>query len=290
MDRRSFLQMIGATAAGVAGSLTAPGVSHARSKAESGEFYGILVDTTRCIGCRNCEVACAEVNGLPLPDISDKSLFASERQTTETQWTVVNRYETEKGKIYVPKRCMHCNQAACVAACLVKAMKKRKAGHVTWDTNCLGCRLCMVSCPFDIPKFEYNSALPEIQKCTLCWERFQEDKIPGCVEACPTEALIFGTRRQLLEEARRRIYQNPGVYNSHIYGEQEAGGTSHLYLSSVPFDQLGFRTDIGNTAYSEYSKGFLYAVPFVFVLWPVIMLGMSRAIKGEEKEISEGQA
>ncbi|MBN2567966.1 MAG: 4Fe-4S dicluster domain-containing protein [Deltaproteobacteria bacterium] len=289
MDRRSFLQVIGSAATGIAGSMAAPMVSHAQSKTEDKEFYGILVDTTRCIGCRSCEVACAEVNDLPVPDMSAVLDFTVERETTETQWTVINRYETEKGQVYVPKRCMHCNQAACVAACLVKAMEKRKSGHVTWDTNCMGCRLCMVSCPFDIPKFEYNSALPKIQKCTLCWDRFKDGKLPGCVEACPTEALIFGTRRQLLEEAKRRIYQNPGKYNSHIYGEHEAGGTSHLYLSSVPFDQIGFRSDIGNTPYPEFSKGFLYAVPFVFVLWPVIMLGMNRAIKGNEKTINEGQ-
>lgn len=288
MDRRSFLQVIGAAATGVAGSLATPGVSHARTDKEEKEFYGILVDTTRCIGCRSCELACAEVNGLPLPDITDTSVLETERETSETQWTVINSYETDKGRVYVPKRCMHCNQAACVSACLVKAMEKQKSGHVTWDTNCMGCRLCMVSCPFDIPKFEYDKALPKIQKCTMCWDRFKEGKVPGCVEACPTEALIFGTRRELLEEARRRIYQNPGKYHSHIYGEREAGGTSHLYLSSVPFEQLGFRSDIGNTPYPEYSKGFLYAVPFVFVLWPVIMLGMNRAIEGKEKENSEG--
>lgn len=281
---------MGSAVTGVAGSMATPMISYAQSAPDTKEFYGILVDTTRCIGCRSCEVACAEVNGLPIPDISGRPTVAVERQTTETQWNVVNAYDTERGTIYVPKRCMHCNQAACVAACLVKAMEKKKSGHVTWNTNCMGCRICMVSCPFDIPKFEYDKALPKIRKCTLCWERYEEGKIPGCVEACPTEALIFGTRRELLEEARRRIYQNPGKYNSHIYGEYEAGGTSHLYLASVPFKQLGFRDDIGNTPYPVYSKGFLYAVPFVFVLWPVIMLGMNRAVKGQEKQTDEGQA
>jgi Fe-S-cluster-containing dehydrogenase component len=209
--------------------------------------------------------------------MDDDSALERKRELTETQWTVVNRYDTGKGRVFVPRRCMHCNQAACAAACLVKAMKKRTTGHVTWDGNCLGCRLCMVSCPFDIPKFEYSSPTPKIQKCTLCWERFQQGKLPGCVEACPTDALLFGPRRQLIEEAKRRIYQNPGRYYPHIYGEREAGGTSHLYLSPVPFEQIGFRTDIGTTPYPEYSMGFLYAVPFVLVLWPIIMLGMSRA-------------
>ena len=140
----------------------------------------------------------------------------------------------------------------------------------------------MVSCPFDVPKFEYEKAIPKIQKCTLCWERFQDGKQPKCVEVCPTDALMFGTRRQLREEARRRIYQHPDKYYHQVYGEVEAGGTSHLYLSSVPFDQIGFRNDLGTKPYPEYSKGFLYAVPFVLVLWPILMLGMSRVTKRQE--------
>ena len=284
MDRRTFLKMIGAGMAGAAGSrLITPDMARAEGLGfNSGEFYGILVDTTRCIGCRRCELGCAEVNGLPIPNISDASVFSQERPTSVIQWNVVNRFATAKGEVFVPRRCMHCNQAACVAACLVKAMKKRKTGQVTWDENCLGCRLCMVSCPFDIPKFEYNQPIPKIQKCTLCWERFQKGELPGCVAACPTEALLFCTRRQILEEANRRIYQNPEKYHHHIYGEHEAGGTSHLYLSPVPFEQIGFRTDIGTTPYPEYSMGFLYAVPFILVLWPIIMLGMSRATNQEK--------
>lgn len=286
MDRRTFFKLMGAGIAGTAGcKLITPELVRAEGiNFVSDEFYGILVDTTRCIGCRRCEKACAEVNNLPIPDINEALVFNQERQTSIIQYNVVNRFETEKGAVFVPRRCMHCNQAACVAACLVKAMKKRKTGQVTWDENCLGCRLCMVSCPFDIPKFEYDKAIPKIQKCTLCWERFQDGKRPGCVEACPTDALLFGTRRQLLEEARRRIYQHPGNYYPHIFGELEAGGTSHLYLSSVPFEQIGFRNDLGTTPYPEYSKGFLYAVPFILVLWPILMLGMSRVTKQQENK------
>ena len=113
--------------------------------------------------------------------------------------------------------------------------------------------------------------------------RSEEGKLPGCVEACPAGALVFGTRREVIAEANRRIYQNPGKYNTHIYGEQEAGGTSWVYISAVPFEQIGFRTDIGNTAYPEYTTGFLYAVPFILLLWPTAMLGMNRVAKKEDK-------
>ncbi|MFZ3136466.1 MAG: 4Fe-4S dicluster domain-containing protein [Thermodesulfovibrionales bacterium] len=288
MDRRTFLKILGSGVAGAAtGNLLTPGRTFANESLSGKEFYGILVDTTRCIGCRRCERACAEVNGLSIPDISEsknEAILKNMRKTSDTQYTIINRYETEKGTIFVPKRCMHCNQPGCVAACLVKAMRKRPSGQVTWDLNCIGCRLCMISCPFDIPKFEYNKAMPRIQKCNLCWDRFNKGALPGCVEVCPTQALMFGSRRQILEEGKRRIAANPDKYIDHIYGEYEVGGTSHLYLSSVPFEQIGFRKDLGTVAYPKYSTGFLYAVPFIFVLWPIVMLGMNRATKKSKED------
>jgi formate dehydrogenase iron-sulfur subunit len=289
MDRRSFLKVIGSGVAGAAGgSLLAP--RRTLAKETFSEFYGILVDTTRCIGCRRCELGCAEVNGLPLPDISElknETVLKTPRKTSDIQYTTINRYETEKGTFFVPRRCMHCNQPGCVAACPVKAMRKRESGHVTWDVNCIGCRLCMISCPFDVPKNEFSKAFPRIQKCNLCYDRFNKGELPGCVEVCPTQALMFGTRRQILEEAKRRIAANPDKYVDHIYGENEVGGTSHLYLSAVPFEQIGFRKDLGTVAYPEFSTGFLYAVPFVFVLWPIAMLGMNRGTKKEDGEAQE---
>jgi len=287
MDRRNFLKIIGSGVAGAAtGNLLRPGRASASEGRSAKELYGILVDTTRCIGCRRCEKACAEVNGLPVPDITEsrnETVLKNIRKTSDTEYTIINSYKTEKGTIFVPKRCMHCNQPGCAAACLVKAMKKRPTGQVTWDSNCIGCRLCMISCPFDIPKFEYSKAMPRIQKCNLCYDRYNKGALPGCVEVCPTQALMFGSRRQIIEEGKRRIAANPDKYIEHIYGEYEVGGTSHLYLSSVPFDQIGFRKDLGTRPYPEYSTGFLYAVPFIFVLWPIAMLGINRATKGNGK-------
>ena len=275
IDRRTFLKGLGTGFAAAPASLLLPGGLGAKEVAADKEFMGVLVDATRCIGCRSCEQACAEAHNLPVPDISDESVFEKPRKTSEIQWTVVSRYKTEKGEIFVKKQCMHCNQPGCVAACPVKAMTKRENGAVTWDTNCFGCRFCMVSCPFDIPKFEYDKTFPEIQKCNLCWDRLTKGENPACVEACPAEALTFGTRREMIEEANRRIYRNSGEYVSHIYGEHEVGGTGYLYLSAVPFEQIGFRTDLGTTAYPEFSKGFLYSVPIVLLLWPAFLLGVN---------------
>ncbi len=276
IDRRTFLKGLGTGIAGIApGSFLLPGRLEATEVNTTKEFMGVLVDTTRCVGCRSCEMACAEVNALPVPDIGDASALEKIRPTSVTQLTVVNRYKTDKGEVFAKKQCMHCNQPGCVSACLVNAMKKRVDGAVTWETNCMGCRFCMVSCPFDIPKFEYDSAVPKILKCTLCWERLKKGQKPACVEACPAEALTFGTRRELIEEANRRIYRESGKYISHIYGEREVGGTGYLYISAVPFEQIGFRTDLGTTSYPEFSKGFLYSVPIVLLLWPAFLIGVN---------------
>jgi formate dehydrogenase iron-sulfur subunit len=280
ITRRNFLGALGVIGAGSV--IPSPGA------AANGEvqFAGVLVDTTRCIGCRKCEQACAAANGNPIPDITDTSVFDKPRTTDTHAWTVVNRYETEKGPVFVKRQCMHCNQPACASACLVKAMLKKEQGPVIWrEKKCMGCRYCMISCPFDIPKFEYESAVPKIQKCHFCYTRLAEGKNPACVDACPVEALSFGSRRAVLKNAETRIIKNPDRYHDHIYGEMEAGGAGWIYLSGVPFDRIGFKTDISMEAYPEYTKGFLYSVPFIFVLLPTFLLGVGH-LANRKREIS----
>ena len=279
MDRREFLKTV--CAAG--GSAITLRQAIAAENGFKTEFKGVLVDTTRCIGCRSCEAACAETNALPVPDIFNESVFEKERKTSETQWTVVNKYNTEKGIVFAKKQCMHCSIPACASACLTKAMYKTVEGPVIWrGQKCMGCRFCMISCPFDMPKFEYNSPNPKILKCVMCWERLNKNERPACVEACPMNTLLFGNRRELIEEANSRIYSDPDKYIHHIYGEHEAAGTEWLYISPVPFEQLGFNIDIGTTAYPELSKGFLYGVPIVLLLWPAFLTGISYVTRREE--------
>ncbi len=284
MDRRDLLKTMGVAAgtALVGGGLRAEDASAA---APATEPVGILVDTTKCIGCRTCEWACADAHkdaGLEFPEDVD---FSVVRTTSEKQWTVVNRYETEKGIIYAKTQCMHCLSPACASACLTRAMHKNTnpEGPVTWTADrCMGCRFCMVSCPFDMPKFEYHKAVPRIQKCVMCAERLAEGKKPACVENCPAGALTFGRRADLVEQAKQRIYSEPDKYVHEVYGEHEAGGTNWLYLASVPFEQLGFRTNLGETPYPMYTREFLYSVPFVEILVPTFMLALSAATKREE--------
>jgi len=277
MNRRSFLKTVGVAGAVAMGSADK---ANASTDSDGIEGYAILVDTTRCAGCRNCEVVCAEANGLPEPDVMDDSVLETVRKPSETQWTVIDRVETDVGEVFVKRQCMHCVQPACASACLTKAMKKTDEGPVIWRENkCMGCRFCMVSCPFDMPKFEYNSANPKIQKCKMCWERLKEGELPVCVENCPAEALTFGKRGEMIAEARRRIVENPDTYVDYLYGEHEVGGTGFLYMSAVPFEQLGFRTDLGKEAYPKLTQDFLYGVPIVLTLWPAFLLALSNATK-----------
>ncbi|HKJ79876.1 MAG TPA: 4Fe-4S dicluster domain-containing protein [Prolixibacteraceae bacterium] len=280
INRRSFFKALGATGAAVAFGKE---VKAENTNANPVEFKAVLYDSTRCVGCQTCEYSCAEANNLPEPE--DYPEAGVVRNTNENCRTVLNMYETSKGPVYVKRQCMHCNDPACAAACLTQAMKKTEEGPVIWrDEKCMGCRYCMVSCPFDMPRFEYNSANPNITKCTMCAERQEEGKMPACVENCPAEALMFGTRRELLAEARKRIVENPDMYYDHIYGETEAGGTSMLYLSPVPFEEIGFKTNIQKSSYPALTKSFLYSVPSVFVLVPSLLLGIHEATKSNNKK------
>ena len=280
MDRRSFVKTLG-----VIGASTLPvGSLRAEDQDDDTEFVGVLVDTTRCVGCQNCSVICAETNGLPEPDLDaiDEGIT---RSTSDKQWTLINRFEVEDQEIYVKKQCMHCNQPACATACPTKALLKTEKGPVIWRADkCMGCRFCMISCPFEMLKFEYDSPVPKIQKCIMCFNRLKEGEEPACVADCPEEAIVFGKKTELLVKAKERIYQNPGQYVHQIYGEHVVGGTGYLYLASVPFEKLGFRTDLGNTPYPEHTKTFLYSVPVVLTLFPAFLLALNNAMKKEEEE------
>ncbi|MDA8218435.1 MAG: 4Fe-4S dicluster domain-containing protein [Dehalococcoidales bacterium] len=293
ISRRGFLKGFAALAGSVvaAGLVTTPEKVFAEAPAGSADGWGMLTDFTRCAGCRRCEVACNQANKLPSPDKSftDESVFEETRRPTAGAFTVVNRYDNPNGSkpIYRKVQCNHCQEPACASACLVGALKKSPEGPVTYNQDvCIGCRYCMVACPFHIPAYDYHSALePKVQKCTMCAGRIAQGLVPACAEACPMEAITFGKRSQLIAIARDRIRNEPNRYQDHIYGEREAGGTSWLYLSSVPFEQLGFPSmkEVGTTAYPEYTKDFLSMVPLVLVGWPTLFGGIYMMTKGRDK-------
>jgi len=248
---------------------------------------GVLVDLSRCVGCRSCEAACNEEQGLPKPDLpfDDMSIFdqigehgQSKRRPDERSYTVVNRYESPLSThpLFRKIQCNHCLEPACLTSCFVNAYTKTPEGAVIYNPDvCVGCRTCMIACPFSIPAFKYSSAFnPRIMKCIFCHEtRLTKGLPPACVEACPMEALTFGDRKTLLRIARKRIRENPKGYMPHIYGEFEAGGTAWLYLSPVPFEDMGFDTHVPKQPIINYVKDFLSMVPMVLTIWPGLFAG-----------------
>ena len=248
MERRKFLSMLGLGGAGVLLSPSAAFGDKRKFEDASAAPFAVLHDTTLCIGCRKCEAGCARVNSLPVPEkpFDDLSVLEETRPLSVQSWTTVNKYAftPERGEqrfIFRKQQCNHCLEPACVSACFVGAMRKSPDGPVSYDPKlCVGCRYCMLACPYYVPAYSYNEALnPLVYKCTLCAPRIRQGLLPGCVEDCPKGALLFGRRDELLRFALDRLRNNPGVYTEHVYGEHEMGGSSWLYINAAPAALLG---------------------------------------------------
>lgn len=247
IHRRAFLKRAGCLAGAGAGSLVAAPQADA-SYAGPADPNGVLVDLTACIGCRLCEFACKQANGIEAGKVEsydDQSVFRNKRRPQPNEFTVVNMWPNGKDEdkpVYAKVNCMHCNHAACVSACIVGALTKNENGAVVYDAwKCIGCRYCMVACPFQIPAYEYDNVLtPRVRKCEFCSERVDKGEKPACITACPRQAMTFGKRKELLTLAHHRVNEHPEKYIKHIYGEHEVGGTSWMYLSQTDFDQAGF--------------------------------------------------
>ena len=251
----------------------------------------VLVDTTKCMGCRGCQVACKQANG---NEAEHTEFFAkpggyqnpADLSAKTFSLVTFNEVEDDRGGlqwVFARRQCMHCLDPSCVSACIVGALTKTEDGATVYDdSKCIGCRYCMLACPFGVPSLEWEKPVAYIQKCSFCDERVHTEAVtevngtpldesgkghmaakqstPACVSACPTGALKHGERDELLREARSRIRENPDKYVHQIYGEKEVGGTSWLYLSAVPFDKLGFRTDLGEKSYPSYTRAANHAV------------------------------
>ncbi len=295
ITRRKFLGWLGAATAGTTLGKTANAASNKHFSGYPNSM-GVLFDNTRCIGCRKCEEDCNKVNELPAPErpFNDLSVMDTKRRTDARTYTIVNRFDdvskaNVKRPLYRKVQCNHCLEPACASACFVSAFTKTPKGAVIYDESvCVGCRYCMIACPFEIPTYEYDSAFtPRVMKCTMCSPRIEKGLLPGCVEACPTEALTYGKRTDLLKVARGRISKFPDRYVNHIYGENEMGGTSWLYLSAVPFKEVDMREDLGVTPAPQLTSGALSAVPIVAGLWPVLLTGIYAMNKRKEKIAKE---
>ena len=229
----------------------------------------MIQDNTRCIGCRACMVACKEWNGLQAEELD---FFAGEgyqnpRDLDKNNYTLITYKEKAQDREWVFGRqlCMHCLEPACVDVCPSKALKKTELGPVVFDeARCIGCRYCLQACPFVIPRYDYDSVAPKVSKCTFCSDRVEEGLKPACATVCPTDAITFGDRDEMIDEAHRRIRDAPGRYVAHVYGEHEVGGTNVFHLSSVPFGEVGYETGLPNTPMPNLTHKVLRFVPSIF--------------------------
>jgi len=200
-------------------------------------MFGILVDTTKCTACERCVAACVQANGLD-PHQAETDRYNSPDGLSANRW--LNIAQVDQGR-FARQSCMHCVEPSCVAACLVGGLTKTADGPVVYDADkCIGCRYCMLACPFHVPRYEWDQTAPFVRKCTMCFERLEQGEQPACVGACPNGALVFGERETLLKKAKAMIQAAPTTYQQHVWGEDEFGGTSVLYVSDTSLTSLGW--------------------------------------------------
>ena len=239
----------------------------------------ILIDTTRCTGCEECVLACKDEKGLG-PDRLRPGQAQVDGLSTTRFSTVLRRPDGR----FVRQQCRHCLEPACVSVCLVGAMRKTPEGPVVYDPElCMGCRYCLLACPYGIPRYEWDAAAPLVRKCDLCYDRITQGARPACVEACPEQALLYGDRDEVLREARRRVNAEPASYLPHVFGEREVGGTSVLYLADVSLAFLGWADPLPERSLPDLTWASLSKVPSVILGVGGLMGGVSWVIRRRMK-------
>ena len=308
-SRRQFFKIMGATGAALLTGRS--GATASEQHHVNNDTLGMLYDATKCVGCKACMSACKRVNSdygslsYEQAAFDADGLWDAPQDLSGSTRTLIKLFkESDKEWSYVKYSCMHCQKPSCVSVCPVSAMTRDNiTGTVDYNKDaCIGCRYCQIACAFNIPKFQWDKAIPQIVKCDLCKNtNLLKKGITACAETCPVGAIMFGKRKDLLEEANKRLQENPGKYVNHIYGEKEVGGTNHLYLSGMQFNKLGlpilkedapaeFSEKIQHTIY----KGFIAPVALYgtlcFVAVRNMKKGQDQTAEGKEpKSGSEGE-
>ena len=303
LNRRQFLKM---TAAGVGTAMcTNASALQREAKPLSPDAVGMLYDSTLCIGCKACMSACKEANGMPPEFFGEQNLWDSPQETSGDTLNVIKVYKDGTGEqkdrevdgfAFMKRHCLHCVDPSCVSVCPVSAMTKDPITGIVehHEDRCIGCRYCVYSCPFGIPKYEYNDAFGQIQKCEFCVHLQDKGLVPACCDVCPTGATLFGRVDDLKQEAQRRLDAKAGdtyvfprgklgagrppheatipEYKQHVYGLKELGGTQIMYMSAVPIDKLGLPTNVPDFGYPTVSEGIQHML-YKWMLAPAILLG-----------------
>lgn len=300
IKRRDFLK--GAVGGGAAASI--PITVKARGNLDvPPKAVGMLYDATLCIGCKACMVGCKEANGMPVENADQSPIWDTPDDTSGKTLNIIKVYRNGTaeakdreidGFSFVKRHCLHCVDPGCISVCPTTAMRKHpETGVVTHHPEaCIGCRYCVWACPYNVPKWDFEDAFGQIQKCQFCEHRLAEGKLPACVESCPTGASLFGTREELLQEAHRRLQLEPGStyayprntlddpdrheaivpqYIDRVYGETQGGGTQVMVLAGVPFDKLDF-PDIPERSFASLSET-IQSTIYKGMIAPLALLG-----------------
>jgi len=199
----------------------------------------MLIDVTKCMGCRGCQVACKQWNQLPAAKTRNTGTYQNPPELSANTWTLVNFIEPDVSRdefernpqwFFRKQQCLHCGDPACVHACPTGALKQRHDGIVYIDQAiCAGCKYCVEVCPFGTPHPNHETGTA--MKCRMCLDRVDDGMQPACVTACPTGALEFGTRTAMLDLAEKRmaVLRKAGG-SPYLYGEKELGGLGAMYL------------------------------------------------------------
>jgi Fe-S-cluster-containing dehydrogenase component len=286
LSRRALLRTM---AIGAATATAAAPAGAREARTPSPDDLGLLYDSTRCVGCRACASACREANRLPAKiAIVDGAPYDAPIDLDGQTLTVIKRWSDGARDGFVKAQCMHCADPACVSVCMLGALHKEPRGVVGYDVDrCVGCRYCQIACPFNVPRFQWSSATPRIVKCELCRHRYGEGKGAACAEACPRDAVVFGRRADLLDEARRRLAAHPGAYQGGIYGERDGGGTAVLVLAPVPFKTLGL-PELGDEPVPALSESIQHGIYQGFVA-PVALAAALAFVVWKNRGSADGE-
>ncbi|WP_207062109.1 hydrogenase 2 operon protein HybA [Motiliproteus sp. SC1-56] len=321
MNRRDFLKVAGSGALIATASST---VEARGNKEPLPNAVGMLYDSTLCIGCRACVYKCKEVNDMPSVVRDNEVQWDQAEELSGDTLNIIKAYKHGTGETknsatdgfaFIKRNCMHCVDAGCVSVCPVSAMiKDPETGIVSHNPDaCIGCRYCVAACPYNVPKYEYDEAFGQIQKCQLCnqkgVERISKGQNPGCVEVCPTGANIFGTREELLAEAKRRLAMTPGeeysfplervgstythrakaaAYHPHIFGESEGGGTQVMVIAGMEHTKLGL-PDLPERSYASMSETVQHSIYGGMLAPAGLLAGLLYFARRNTKHDDEGE-
>lgn len=288
INRRDFLKTAGAGLGGLA--LVEPALPRMDTLAKqvaADQHASMLYDATKCVGCKACQVACKQRSNLP-PTTDSEKIWEMPQDLSADVWTLIKLYEGEEGTSFVKANCMHCIEPACASVCPVAALEKTDAGPVVYHAErCIGCRYCMAACPFGIPKAQWYSNAPKIQKCDFCADRLADGGNPACADACPTGAISYGQRKDMLTVAKGRITDTARYFN-YVYGETEAGGTDVLYITGVNPLLLGL-PELDDRSLPSIDWPYMKAVPWVIgIVSAFLTATYFYTHRNEGKEVQHG--